>query len=218
MLPSGLTCSQCVLQWRYIAGNNWGMCPNGTGAVGCGPQEEFRSCADVSITDTAGTADGTPFEEATTQKGKEKEEKEKETTKEKEQETTPNIEENEIPDDARDKLHHPEATKAKTGQYVVFLVSIMGCSLLVIVTIFILLYFYYYHANEIIQNWWKKGGSGLRDATCWSAIKKSIQSCSKRGQEKPDQKSCLGDQKGPVPPPRTKKHSIGFKGVPENLV
>ena len=23
-LPSDLTCDQCVLQWRYIAGNNWG--------------------------------------------------------------------------------------------------------------------------------------------------------------------------------------------------
>ena len=23
-LPKGLTCQQCVMQWRYIAGNNWG--------------------------------------------------------------------------------------------------------------------------------------------------------------------------------------------------
>ena len=23
-LPSDLTCQQCVFQWRYIAGNNWG--------------------------------------------------------------------------------------------------------------------------------------------------------------------------------------------------
>ena len=23
-LPEGLTCSQCVLQWRYVAANNWG--------------------------------------------------------------------------------------------------------------------------------------------------------------------------------------------------
>jgi hypothetical protein len=40
-LPEGLTCSQCVLQWRYFAGNNWGKCPNGTEKVGCGPQEQF---------------------------------------------------------------------------------------------------------------------------------------------------------------------------------
>lgn len=30
-LPKGLTCAQCVFQWRYIAGNNWGDCGNGTG-------------------------------------------------------------------------------------------------------------------------------------------------------------------------------------------
>lgn len=217
MLPPGLTCNQCVLQWRYIAGNNWGMCPNGTGAVGCGPQEEFRSCADIAITDNAGTANGTPFEEATTQKEKGTTQKETTKEKEKDQETTPSVEENEIPDEALDKLHL-EATQAKAGEYLILLVSIMGCTLLVIVSLFTLLYFYYYHANEKIQRWWTKGGSGLRNATCWSAIKTSIRSCSKRGKEKPDQKTCIDEQKGPVAPPRVKKHSIGFKGVPENLV
>ena len=49
VLPSGLSCSQCVLQWRYIAGNNWGVCGDGEGRVGCGQQEEFRACADISI-------------------------------------------------------------------------------------------------------------------------------------------------------------------------
>jgi len=44
-----IECKHCVLQWRYVAGNNWGICPNGTGAVGCGPQEEFRACADIVI-------------------------------------------------------------------------------------------------------------------------------------------------------------------------
>ncbi|KAB0791041.1 hypothetical protein PPYR_02841 [Photinus pyralis] len=44
-----LSCSHCLLQWRYIAGNNWGACPNGTEQVGCGPQEEFRACADITI-------------------------------------------------------------------------------------------------------------------------------------------------------------------------
>lgn len=48
---AGLECPNCVLQWRYIAGNNWGMCPDGTGAVGCGAQEEFRACADINIGD-----------------------------------------------------------------------------------------------------------------------------------------------------------------------
>nr|XP_032288888.1 uncharacterized protein LOC6629308 [Drosophila virilis] len=51
-LPDML-CNQCVLQWRYIAGNNWGMCDDGNGAVGCGPQEEFRSCSDIALTKDA---------------------------------------------------------------------------------------------------------------------------------------------------------------------
>ncbi|RXG62232.1 hypothetical protein Avbf_10632, partial [Armadillidium vulgare] len=29
--------------------NNWGQCGNGTGRLGCGPQETFKNCADVSI-------------------------------------------------------------------------------------------------------------------------------------------------------------------------
>ena len=37
-----------------------GVCKNGTGAVGCGPQEEFRACADVTITENDGSADDTP--------------------------------------------------------------------------------------------------------------------------------------------------------------
>ncbi|RWS01362.1 uncharacterized protein B4U79_04700, partial [Dinothrombium tinctorium] len=48
-LPPGLTCDRCVLQWTYIAGNNWGRCSNGVGRVGCGKQETFRACADIKI-------------------------------------------------------------------------------------------------------------------------------------------------------------------------
>merc|ERR1711955_52374 len=48
-LPEGLTCSQCILQWTYTAGNSWGTFPNGTSCVGCGPQEHFRACADIKI-------------------------------------------------------------------------------------------------------------------------------------------------------------------------
>jgi hypothetical protein len=49
-LPAGLRCARCVIQWNYRAGNNWGQCPDGSGALGCGPQETFRGCADVTIT------------------------------------------------------------------------------------------------------------------------------------------------------------------------
>ena len=34
----------------FFQGNNWGKCADGiTAAVGCGPQETFRGCADVEI-------------------------------------------------------------------------------------------------------------------------------------------------------------------------
>ena len=37
--------------WTYpYQGNNWGKCEDGiTAAVGCGPQETFRGCADIEI-------------------------------------------------------------------------------------------------------------------------------------------------------------------------
>ena len=41
-LPLDLVCEQCILQWTYVAGNNWGDCDDGTSGLGCGPQEHFR--------------------------------------------------------------------------------------------------------------------------------------------------------------------------------
>ncbi|XP_041374514.1 uncharacterized protein LOC121387457 [Gigantopelta aegis] len=52
-LPSDVTCSQCLIQWKYNAGNSWG-CVDGNCCVGCGPQEQFYGCADVSILPTSG--------------------------------------------------------------------------------------------------------------------------------------------------------------------
>lgn len=37
-----------------------GVCEDGGGQVGCGPQEEFRACSDVSVTEEDGTADSVP--------------------------------------------------------------------------------------------------------------------------------------------------------------
>jgi Lytic polysaccharide mono-oxygenase, cellulose-degrading len=48
-LPAGLRCSHCVLRWTYVCGNNWGFCGDGTGKLGCGPQEHFRACSDIKI-------------------------------------------------------------------------------------------------------------------------------------------------------------------------
>jgi len=68
-LPQGLTCQQCVVQWTYTTGNTWGKCKNGTEAIGCGPQETFRNCADIQIFSNAptggfflGDTDGLEFE------------------------------------------------------------------------------------------------------------------------------------------------------------
>ncbi|XP_057653302.1 uncharacterized protein LOC130892086 [Diorhabda carinulata] len=55
-LPPYITCTQCVLQWTYYTGNQWGMCPNGTQAQGCGKSETFRNCADVAIHSSSGGA------------------------------------------------------------------------------------------------------------------------------------------------------------------
>ncbi|XP_046558802.1 uncharacterized protein LOC124267855 [Haliotis rubra] len=49
ILPAEVTCSQCVLQWKYNAGNSWGCETSGHCCVGCGPQEQFYGCADVAI-------------------------------------------------------------------------------------------------------------------------------------------------------------------------
>jgi len=65
-LPEGLECEQCILQWTYTAGNNWGTCEDGTGALGCGNQEHFRACADVKITENGGATRQTSTTEATT--------------------------------------------------------------------------------------------------------------------------------------------------------
>ncbi|XP_056017727.1 uncharacterized protein LOC125679999 [Ostrea edulis] len=48
-LPTGLTCSQCVLQWKYNTGNSYGMSSDGRTCKGCGKQEQFYGCADIAI-------------------------------------------------------------------------------------------------------------------------------------------------------------------------
>jgi len=48
-LPAEIMCKLCVLQWTYTTGNSWGTCEDGTEAMGCGYQETFKNCADVSI-------------------------------------------------------------------------------------------------------------------------------------------------------------------------
>lgn len=33
-LPDGVKCNQCVIQWNYRAGNNWGECEDGSFGMG----------------------------------------------------------------------------------------------------------------------------------------------------------------------------------------
>ncbi|RUS86685.1 hypothetical protein EGW08_005559 [Elysia chlorotica] len=49
-LPEDISCSHCVLRWKWITGNSWGRDPQtGEGCLGCGAQEQFYGCADVNI-------------------------------------------------------------------------------------------------------------------------------------------------------------------------
>ncbi|OWF44011.1 Zonadhesin [Mizuhopecten yessoensis] len=55
-LPFGLTCTQCVLQWKWHVANSWGTDPDGRSGIGNGPQEEFYGCSDVAIEGRSGAA------------------------------------------------------------------------------------------------------------------------------------------------------------------
>nr|CAB3263129.1 uncharacterized protein LOC104265352 [Phallusia mammillata] len=48
ILPYDVLCEQCVFQWKYHAGNSWGVDEEGEG-LGYGHQEEFYGCSDIAI-------------------------------------------------------------------------------------------------------------------------------------------------------------------------
>jgi hypothetical protein len=55
-LPLNVNCKNCVLQWKYHAGNNYGTSATGESCLGCAiEQEELYNCADVEILPTAAT-------------------------------------------------------------------------------------------------------------------------------------------------------------------
>ena len=56
-----LECSQCILQWTYRNGRDWGTC-NGA----CGPVETFRACADIAIIGSDHSTGSTETTEVTT--------------------------------------------------------------------------------------------------------------------------------------------------------
>ena len=60
VLPRGLTCDHCVLQWWWTVGNNWGCDENCNCEVGLAKrQETFVNCADVKIIPGDGPAPAT---------------------------------------------------------------------------------------------------------------------------------------------------------------
>lgn len=48
-LPFNRTCQNCILRWHWKTANNWGKCEDGSERVGCGYQEIYRNCADISV-------------------------------------------------------------------------------------------------------------------------------------------------------------------------
>lgn len=48
-LPINKTCEHCILRWHWKSANNWGVCEDGSERVGCGYQEVYRNCADISV-------------------------------------------------------------------------------------------------------------------------------------------------------------------------
>ena len=48
-LPKDLTCDRCILQWTWTTANFNAKCPDGEWRMGCGPQETFRQCSDISV-------------------------------------------------------------------------------------------------------------------------------------------------------------------------
>ncbi|XP_023318551.1 uncharacterized protein LOC106655600 isoform X2 [Trichogramma pretiosum] len=131
-LPDGLTCAQCVFQWRYVAGNNWGDCGNGQGAVGCGPQEEFRACADIAIGDEEATLPPRPTRPPT-----------KRPTTTTPRTTTKSSSTTEVPSDYEPTDH--------TGPFWLYNLVMAGTCLLVVLAVMALLYTYYYHAGRAKQ-------------------------------------------------------------------
>ena len=60
VLPKGLTCDHCVIQWWWTVGNNWGCNEDGDCGVGLGKrQETFVNCADIKIVPAGGPAPST---------------------------------------------------------------------------------------------------------------------------------------------------------------
>lgn len=98
------------------------------GAVGCGPQEEFRGCADITIGDNVPALPPSPKKKVPAGRGKPQN----------------------IPTD-NTWIPNANDTIESKANYWYFSFIIAGTSLLVVVAAFALLYGYYYHAGRAKQ-------------------------------------------------------------------
>lgn len=162
------------------------MCSNGTGQVGCGPQEEFRACADVAILDTSGEADETPY--------------------------IPNeIDTEEVPTDTE----KGEQPKEDSSEWWFLLIIIVLATLLLVLATFFFIYVYYYKKTAV-KEWWEEKNLPVfhrspRESRFWANLKegnrfafwKTDPTDPKATEVK--NKNVVAPQ--PVPPPRTKRLS-----------
>lgn len=105
------------------------MCPDGTGAVGCGAQEEFRACADINIGDVGPQPPLRPLRPGT-----------KPTTRTKATDTT-----------SKSPTESEKGETMDTEEYSNPLLGpfIAGFTLLVVLCILASIYLYYYHGQRV---------------------------------------------------------------------
>lgn len=125
------------MQWKYIAGNNWGICKDGNGAVGCGEQEEFRACSDIAIGKGAASAIPTIKPPVEVKPDTDK--------------WPTNVNENEINHD-----HEHDVSVSETNEDVptssppnIFGAIIAMFTFFLVLCAFIAIYFYFYHGNVL---------------------------------------------------------------------
>lgn len=180
------------MQWKYIAGNNWGICPDGNGAVGCGDQEEFRACADVAI--GKGEASAIPTIKPPTRRPA--------TATDKWPTDEPNVEENEIDhehDEANAEDKPPQSNNFFGAVIAVFTFFLVLCTIAAI-------YIYFYHGDLLkdFLNRCRNNSEATSSRLTTSTARSSVSSA---------MTDSTANDPPPARPPRTKRLSQTLKDV-----
>lgn len=173
----GLECGNCLVQWIYVAGNNWGKCDDGTEKVGCGPQEQFRACSDVTIGHGMASPPLRPMRPSITKPTKAS------------IITKVPVTQPEDYDEESDEISE------NSSRFVGLLIAFF--TLLFVVCCMVILYFYHYHGDRIksLLQWRRNGKSS--DSTTNSTTTLHCDS----------NYSMNLNLSAPVPPPRNKRLS-----------